>query len=69
MWTERQAIEVFHLHFLRSFSARVDATARSGRVLGAQADGDYAALEDPASNARFAGLVSYEDRIIAPSTR
>lgn len=24
MWTERQAIEVFHLHFLRSFSARVD---------------------------------------------
>ena len=24
MWTERQAIEIFHLHFLRSFSARVD---------------------------------------------
>lgn len=24
MWTERQAIEVFHLLFLRSFSARVD---------------------------------------------
>lgn len=24
MWTERQAVEIFHLHFLRSFSARVD---------------------------------------------
>jgi len=24
MWTERQAIEIFHLHFLRSFGARVD---------------------------------------------
>lgn len=24
MWTERQAIEIFHLHFLRTFSARVD---------------------------------------------
>lgn len=24
MWTERQAIEIFHLHFLRSFSTRVD---------------------------------------------
>jgi predicted nucleotidyltransferase component of viral defense system len=24
MWSERQAIEIFHLHFLRSFSARVD---------------------------------------------
>src|SRR5262245_60878908 len=24
MWTERQAIEIFHLLFLRSFSARVD---------------------------------------------
>lgn len=24
MWTERQAIEIFHLTFLRSFSARVD---------------------------------------------
>ncbi|HEU5135591.1 MAG TPA: nucleotidyl transferase AbiEii/AbiGii toxin family protein [Steroidobacteraceae bacterium] len=26
MWTERQAIEVFHLLFLRSFGARVDKT-------------------------------------------
>ena len=24
MWTDRQAIEIFHLLFLRSFSARVD---------------------------------------------
>ena len=24
MWTERQAIEIFHLHFLRAFGARVD---------------------------------------------
>ena len=24
MWTERQAIEIFHLLFLRNFSARVD---------------------------------------------
>lgn len=24
MWTERQAIEIFHLHFLRGFGARVD---------------------------------------------
>lgn len=24
MWTERQAVEIFHLHFLRSFGARVD---------------------------------------------
>src|SRR5262245_20559084 len=24
MWTERQAIEIFHLHFLRAFSTRVD---------------------------------------------
>jgi hypothetical protein len=26
MWTDRQAIEVFHLLFLRSFGARVDKT-------------------------------------------
>jgi len=24
MWTDRQAIEIFHLHFLRAFGARVD---------------------------------------------
>ena len=24
MWTEQQAVEIFHLHFLRSFGARVD---------------------------------------------
>ena len=24
MWTERQTIEIFHLHFLRAFGARVD---------------------------------------------
>ena len=51
-------------HVIQPGAAR--STTGSGRILGAQADGDHAALEDPATAGASAGRVSHEDRVLAP---